>query len=89
MASQADRQLPGISKTANEEFLDALIRHQVFILRLSGGLRNQTLEFLNADEKQLAALIRAQLEDAGQLLTPRILRQIDVLIEDSVECDIR
>jgi hypothetical protein len=43
--------------TANEEFLDALVRHQTFLMRGVGSIRNQANILLNATEAELARLI--------------------------------
>lgn len=39
--------------TANEEFLDALIRHQIGLMRLSGSIRNEIIEILDRTERDL------------------------------------
>ena len=39
--------------TANEEFLDALLRHQIGLMRLSGSVRNQIIEILDRTERDL------------------------------------
>lgn len=45
-------------KTANEELADALIRHQIYLLRYSGYVRNQIIALLNRSEEDLATKIR-------------------------------
>lgn len=47
--------------TANEAFLDAVIRHQIYLLRVSGTIRNQVIDLLNATEQDIATRIRGQL----------------------------
>lgn len=42
-----------IAKTSNEEILDRYIRHQTYLLRYAGGLRNQVLPTLVSTEKKL------------------------------------
>jgi SPP1 gp7 family putative phage head morphogenesis protein len=39
--------------TANEDFLDALIRHQIGLMRLSGSIRNEITEILDRTERDL------------------------------------
>lgn len=39
--------------TANEEFLDAMIRHQIGLMRLSGSVRNEIIAILDATEKDI------------------------------------
>lgn len=48
-------------KTANQEIHDALIRHQTYLLRYSGSVRNKIIEVLNATEEAIAEKIRAKL----------------------------
>lgn len=50
-----------MAKTANRELLDALIRHQVYLTRLAGSIRNQVLRLLEATEKDLEGAILARL----------------------------
>lgn len=47
--------------TVNEAWRDALIRHQIGLSRVSGGVRNQILAILNATEQDLAEAIRSRL----------------------------
>lgn len=44
-------------KTTNELLQDALIRHEVYLLRYSGHLRNEMLKILNKSEAELSARI--------------------------------
>lgn len=58
--SNADRQLGGDSpKGANEEYFDALVRHQVFLLRYAGGLTKDVIQLLNESEEELRSIIMA------------------------------
>lgn len=45
----------------NEEWLDAMIRHQIGLLRLSGKIRNDILALLDATEADIARQIRVRL----------------------------
>lgn len=47
--------------TVNEDFLDALIRHQIYLLRLSGNIRNKITDILNKTEEDIADKIRSKL----------------------------
>lgn len=47
-----------MAKTANEELMDALIRHQIYLLRYSGFVRNKITELLNSSEEAVAEKIR-------------------------------
>ena len=44
--------------TTNEQYLDALIRHQIFTLRVSGRTKNEIVEILNRTERRMARVIR-------------------------------
>ena len=67
--------------TVNEDFLDALIRHQIGLMRLSGSIRNRILKILDATEKDLRREIakRATLNRDGTLSAAR-LRVLDKLV---------
>lgn len=47
--------------TVNEEYFDAMIRHQVYLMRLSGSVRNRVTKLLNATEHDIADQIRKRL----------------------------
>ena len=61
MAFDPNKQLPGGPKDANEAFLDALIRHQIGLLRVGGSINKDIIAILNATEKQIAKEIRTRL----------------------------
>lgn len=65
---------------ANEEYLDSIIRHQIFLLRTAGSTRNKIIALLNATEKELANVIRNSLTGIGPGLTPRNLRRVKQLL---------
>jgi SPP1 gp7 family putative phage head morphogenesis protein len=62
--------------SVNQNFLDALIRHQVYLMRFSGALRQRVLALLDATEDDLRALIERRLENkrANQTHTAQRLR---------------
>lgn len=59
MAIDPKKQLPNPKKVANDEFFDAMVRHQIFLMRLSGSIRNEIIDLLNATEADLRAAILA------------------------------
>ncbi|HNQ98346.1 MAG TPA: minor capsid protein [Trueperaceae bacterium] len=63
----------------NEELFDALVRHQIYLMRLSGGIRRRIEDILNATEEDLAEKIRDRLRNATGGLTPTNLRRMQVL----------
>jgi len=56
-----DKQLPSGDLSINEQFLDAAIRHQIGLMRLSGSIRNEVFEILEATEKDLRDQIERRL----------------------------
>ena len=71
-------------KTANEEFRDALIRHQTYLLRYSGALRNRMWDILNASEEDISDKIRSRLANNVGLTTGVEFRRLQALV-DSIE----
>lgn len=67
-------------KTANQEFFDALIRHQIGLLRMSGSIRNDILALLNKTELEIADKIRARLANHRGLTTPRAVQRLERLL---------
>lgn len=65
--------------TVNEEFLDAVIRHQIYLMRLSGGIRNEITTLLNNTEKDLAVNIRERLLNHKGIGTPSSVRKLKAL----------
>lgn len=55
--------LPNDPKTAMEQYLDAMLRHQIGLLRVSGSIRNEIVELLDATE----ADVRKQIGDLERL----------------------
>lgn len=67
MVFDPDKQLPRTPSTSNDELFDALVRHQIFLLRSAGSLRNETIRLLDATEKNVADLIVRRLTAGGSL----------------------
>lgn len=68
-----------MAKSANEELLDAMIRHQVYLLRYSGHVRNKVTELLNRSEQDIAEKIRGKLSRGVGLSTPVELQRMQAL----------
>jgi SPP1 gp7 family putative phage head morphogenesis protein len=68
-------------KTANEELHDALLRHQIYLLRYAGQLRNEVWHVLDATEEDLADKIRSRLANNTGLRTSVELRRLEALME--------
>lgn len=67
--------------TANEALRDALIRHQIYLLRYSGFVRNQMNGMLDKSEQDIASMIRDRLRDSTGLHTPIEVRRMQRLLE--------
>lgn len=76
-----DPRLPVVLKTANQEFLDALIRHQIFLMRFSGQLRNQAIKFLDDTERDIARQIRERLRGVSGM-TPASVRRMESVLKE-------
>lgn len=74
-----------VTKTANELFLDAMIRHQIYLMRFSGSVKKKIEQLLNATEKDLAAKIKSMLQDVdnGSPLAIRRLEQLEKWIKNT------
>lgn len=81
MAIDPKKQLPGALLTFNEEFFDALVRHQIGLLRLSGSIRNDVFAILDATEADMADKIRSRLLGRKGLNTPADVRRMQRLIK--------
>ena len=84
---QRERQLAGSIKTANDEFFDAMLRHQIGLLRLSKSLGGRVRELLDASEADLRnairrALRRSQVAGSQTDANLRKLAQLRKLLDD-------
>lgn len=69
-----------MAKTVNEELLDAVIRHQIFLLRYSGAVRNRIAAILNKTEAELAMRIRDQLRNSEGVTTSVEWKRLEALL---------
>lgn len=67
--------------TANENLLDALVRHQIYLLRFSGSTRNKIIELLNATEADMEARILRAGANFADGATSSNIRRSKLLIE--------
>lgn len=65
---------------ANEAWFDALVRHQIGLLRVSGRVRNEILAILDATEADIAMQIR-RAGSSISLDTPAGIRRLERLLE--------
>lgn len=72
-------------KTVNEELHDAMVRHQTYLMRYSGYVRNRIQTILDATESDLADKIRGRLANApGGLAGPYEVRRMQALQDQLV-----
>lgn len=70
-----------MAQTANEALRDALIRHQVYLLRYSGFVRNTMTDLLNKVENDIVAKIRQVLGLSKGLNKPADVRKLRGLLD--------
>jgi SPP1 gp7 family putative phage head morphogenesis protein len=70
-----------MANTANDNFRDALIRHQIGLQRLSGSLSKKVATLLGKTQNELKGLITTRLNAAaaGQTLSPNTLKRLQGL----------
>ncbi len=66
--------------TVNEELFDALVRHQIYLLRLSGTIRNKIHRILDATEQDIKDKIIARLAGSDGLNTPASVRRMEATL---------
>lgn len=74
------RQLPEGLNTANAQYFDALVRHQIFLLRVSGSIRNEIHELLDAVERDMRAQIRTRIRPGQGITRPVDVRRLESLL---------
>jgi SPP1 gp7 family putative phage head morphogenesis protein len=62
-----------VPKTANEEILDATVRHQIKLLRFSQGQAQEAVSILNQSDVELEALLRSGLTQEGEARVKALL----------------
>lgn len=68
-------------QSANQQLLDALIRHQTYLMRFSSYVRNQIVKVLNETEDELAMRIRDKFINGSKLTTPEDWARLQSLLE--------
>lgn len=82
MAIDPEEQLPGELLTAQDFWLDANIRHQIGLLRVSGRIRNQIVKLIDSTEGDLRRRIVDALEGHTGTDTPANVRRLQKLLAD-------
>jgi SPP1 gp7 family putative phage head morphogenesis protein len=75
MAIDPKRQLPKTPTTSNEQYFDALIRHQIHLLRMAGSVSNRIVELLNKNEKDIVERVKRSMKFSTKGPTPANLRR--------------
>ena len=65
--------------SVNQEFFDALVRHQIYLLRVEGSIREKIYRLLNKTEADIAEKIRSRLANAKPGLDPGNIKRLQVL----------
>jgi SPP1 gp7 family putative phage head morphogenesis protein len=81
MVINVNTQLPGGVGTINEAYFDALVRHQVGLLRLTGSVKKDVIKLLDATEQDIADKIRVRLANHKGLSTPRDVQRLQSLLK--------
>ena len=68
-------------QTAMEEWLDAMLRHQIGLQRVAGGIRNDVWALLDATEKDVRRAITDNIR-GGQTVTPTRLRRLERVLAE-------
>lgn len=72
---------PAPERTFNQRFFDALLAHQIYLLRYSGFVRNRVIGFLNKTESRIADLLRSRLAGKPGLATPSDYRRLEAVAD--------
>lgn len=70
--------------SANEELLDASVRHQILLLRFTAREARRAAQLLAASEEELAALLRGRLTEASEARLASLLVEVRRLREQAV-----
>lgn len=81
-SQQGRIQLPGLPKTSNDLFFDAMLRHQIGLLRVAKGTGNRVVSLLDATEADIRAALRNRLRGQTGLTTPRHVRRLQTLLDE-------
>lgn len=73
---------PGRPRTAQHEWFDAQIRHQIGLLRYSGGLDRRVVELLDDTEAELRKIIARRLKHHTGTRRPRDLERQRAMLAD-------
>jgi SPP1 gp7 family putative phage head morphogenesis protein len=65
-----------VAKTANEQVLEATIRHQIKLLRFSQGQANSAAKLLAESDKELMALLEAGLTETSEKRVRSLLAEV-------------
>lgn len=80
MTTNNDDKIFGTHDTANEAFFDAMVRHQIYLLRFSESLRKKIQKLLNKTEEDLEEKILFRLKDNKGLNSPAQVKRMEVLL---------
>lgn len=80
MPLDPDKQLGGRPGSVNEEFFNAMIRHQIGLLRVSGSIRNEIYRILDSTETDIADKITRRLAGHKGIDSPQTVQRLSSLL---------
>lgn len=83
MSTATSPRLTARPDTANEQLADALIRHQVFLMRHARQLSSEAAEILNEDEDRIVEIIAAGYSPTSRARLARLLPRVIDLRTDA------
>ena len=78
--------------TANEELLDATVRHQIVVLRFSDRMATDAARLLEASDRELVAMLQTELTEFAEARLNAMLievRRLRAAAIQAVDADVR
>jgi SPP1 gp7 family putative phage head morphogenesis protein len=85
MAIDPKKQLLKTPVTSNEQYFDALIRHQIHLIRMAGSVSNRVVDLLNKNEKDIVERVKRAMRFSTKGPTPANLRRAIALQKEIEE----
>lgn len=85
MPIDPQQMLEGEPETANDRWFDAIIRHQIGLMRIAGGLRIDSIEILDATETEIRHLIIDRLRQHTRTRSPANRARLEGLVAEVLD----
>lgn len=69
-------------ETANQQLLDAFIRHQTYLVRYSGSVRNYTLGLVQETDRDVRRTVLDNLNEFDGIITPGAIRRLKAIFNE-------